>query len=119
VADYTLLIEKDPNDAEHLVKRGATYTSLQQYEKAVADYQAALKLKPDDYDTVQRLQYVQSMLAAKNAPPPPSATPTPTPGPGLITPLNVGITIAVLIIIAIVVRLLTRGKAEQTSSRIQ
>jgi tetratricopeptide (TPR) repeat protein len=119
VSDYTLLIEKNPNDDEHLVKRGATYTSLQQYEKAVADYQAALKLKPDDYDTVQRLQYVQSMLAAKNAPPPPSATPTPTPGPGLITPLNVGITIAVLIIIAIIARLLTRGKAEETSSRIR
>jgi tetratricopeptide (TPR) repeat protein len=119
VADYTLLIEKDPNDAEHLVKRGATYTSLQQYEKAIADYQAALKLKPDDYDTVQRLQYVQGMLAAKNAPPPPSATPTPTPSPSLITPLNVGITIAVLIIIAIIARLLTRGKAEETSSRIR
>ena len=113
------MIDKDPNDAEHLVKRGATYTSLQQHEKAVADYQAALKLKPDDYDTVQRLQYVQGILAAKNAPPPPSATPTPTPGPGLITPLNVGITIGVLIIIAIIVRLLTRGKAKETSGRIR
>jgi tetratricopeptide (TPR) repeat protein len=119
VADYTVLIEKNPNDAEHLVKRGATYTSLQQYEKAIADYQAALKLKPDDYDTVQRLQYVQGMLAAKNAPPPPSATPTPTPGPGLITPLNVGIAIVALIVIAVVVRLLTRGKAEETSHRIR
>jgi len=119
VADYTLLIEKNPNDGEHLVKRGATYTSLLQYEKAIADYQAALKLKPDDYDTVQRLQYVQGMLAAKNAPPPPSASPTPTPGPGLITPFNVGIAIVTLIIIAIVVRLVTRGKPEETSSRIR
>src|SRR5204863_3997203 len=102
-----------------LVKRGATYTSLQQFEKAIADYQAALKIKPDDYDTVQRLQYVQAMLAAKNAPPPPSATPTPTPTPSLITPVNVGIGIAVLIVLAIAVRLLTRGKAEETSSRIR
>ena len=61
----------------------------------------------------------RAMLAAKNAPPPPSATPTPTPGPGLITPLNVGIAIAVLIIIAVVVRFVTRGKAEQTSGRIR
>jgi tetratricopeptide (TPR) repeat protein len=101
------------------VKRGATYTSLQQYEKAVADYQAALKLNPNDYDTVQRLQYVQGMLAAKNAPPPPSPTPTPTPGAALITPLNVGIAIVAFIIIAIIVRLLTRGKPEETSSRIR
>jgi len=99
-----------------LVRRGATYTSMTQYEKAVADYQAALKLKPDDYDTVQRLQYVQSALAAKNAPPP-TATPTPTPEkPSLITPLNIGIAIAVLIIIAIIGRLVTRGKAEESSS---
>jgi tetratricopeptide (TPR) repeat protein len=119
IADYTLLIDKNPNDAEHLVKRGATYTSLQQYEKAIADYQAALKLKADDYDTQQRLQYVQGMLAAKNAPPPPSATPTPTPSPGLITPLNVSMAVVALIIIAIIARLVTRGKADETSGRIR
>jgi hypothetical protein len=92
---------------------------MQQYEKAIADYQAALKLKPDDYDTVQRLQYVQAMLAAKNAPPPPIATPTPTPKPGLITPLNIGIAIGILIVIAVIVRLVTRGKAEPSSGRIR
>ena len=119
VADYTVLIEKNPADAEHLVKRGATYTSMQQYEKAIADYQAALKLKPDDYDTVQRLQYVQAMLAAKNAPPPPAATPTPTPKPGFITPLNIGIAIGILIVIAVIVRLVTRGKAEPSGGRIR
>jgi len=114
-----VLIDKNPADAEHLVKRGATYTSLQQYEKAIADYQVALKLKPDDYDTVQRLQYVQAMLAAKNAPPP-TATPTPTPTKaGLITPLNIGIAIAVLIVIAVIVRLVTRGKEGPTSGRIR
>ena len=119
LADYTVLIQKDPNDAEHLVKRGATYTSLQQYENAIADYQAALKIKPDDYDTIQRLQYVQGMLQAKNAPPPPSATPTPTRGPGLITPLNVGLAILAFIVIAVILRIVTRGKTEETSSRIR
>jgi hypothetical protein len=37
----------------------------------------------------------------------------------LITPFNVGIAIVALIIIAIIVRLVTRGKAEDTSSRIR
>ena len=50
---------------------------------------------------------------------PPSATPTPTPGPRLITPLNVGIAIVALIIIAVILRFVTRGKAEETSSRIR
>jgi tetratricopeptide (TPR) repeat protein len=119
IADYTALIEKDPADAEHLVKRGATYTAMTQYEKAVADYQAALKLNPQDNNTFQRLQYVQGMLAAKNAPPP-TVTPLPTPEkPGLITPLNIGIAIAVLIVIAVIVRLVTRGKTEETSGRIR
>jgi tetratricopeptide (TPR) repeat protein len=102
-----------------LAKRGYTYSSMTQYEKAIADYQGALKIKPDDYDTVQRLQYAQSMLAARNAPPP-TATPTPTPKkPGLITPLNIGIAIAVLLIIAIIWRVVTRGKTEETSGRIR
>jgi len=119
VADYTTLIEKNPADAEALVKRGATYTAMMQYEKAIADYQAAQKLNPQDNDTFQRLQYAQGMLAAKNAPPP-TATPSPTPEkPGLITPLNIGIAIAVLIIIAIIWRLVTRGKIEETSGRIR
>jgi hypothetical protein len=92
---------------------------MQEYEKAIPDYEAALKIKPDDYDTVQRLQYARGMLAAKNAPPPtPTPTPTPT-GPGLFSPLNIGIAVIVLIIIAAVVRGLTRGKPEPTSSRIR
>ena len=88
----------------------------QDYEKAIADYQQALKLKPDDYDTVQRLQYAQSMLAAKNAPPP---TPTPKEKPGLITPVNIGIVLALIIVIAVVLRFVTRGKAEPTSHIIR
>src|SRR5207302_3403624 len=118
-ADYTLLITKNPNDTESLVRRGATYASMTEYEKAIADYEAALKIKPEDFDTVQRLQYARGMLAAKNAPPV-AATPTPTPsGPGLFTPINIGIAIVVIIIIAAVVRAFTRGKPEVTSSRIR
>ena len=92
---------------------------MQQYENAINDYKEAVRLNPNDIDTPQRLQYAESMLAAKNAPPSPTATPTPTPAPSFITPLNIGIAIAVLLIIAVIVRLLTRGKQEPTSGRIR
>ncbi len=64
---------------------------------------------------MQRLQYAQGMLAARNAPPP-TATPIPKEAPGLFTPLNIGIAIAVLAIIAVVARLATRGKSEGEAS---
>ena len=87
---------------------------MTEYEKSIADYEAALKLKPEDYDTVQRLQYVRGMLAAKNAPP---ALPTPPPeAPSKIfTPLNIILAIVILGIAAAVWRLVTRGKPEETS----
>src|SRR5436309_1645834 len=122
IADYTFLLSKNPNDMEALTKRGYTYSLALQYEKAIPDYEAALKVNPQDNDTFQRLQYAQSMLAKKNASPlpPPSPTPSPTPEkPSLITPLNIGIAIAVLIVIAVIVRLVTRGKPEETSSIIR
>jgi hypothetical protein len=96
-----------------------------QYENAIPDYEAALKVNPQDNDTFQRLQYAQSMLAKKNASPPPAASPTPSPTPekpsliSLMNPLYIGIAVVVLIIIAVVVRLLTRGKPEETSHIIR
>src|SRR5207244_12223469 len=102
--------------------RSYTYSLALQYENAIPDYEAALKINPQDNDTFQRLQYAQSMLAKKNASPPPAASPTPSPTPekpGLITPLNIGIAVAVLLIIAVIVRLLTRGTRKETSSIIR
>jgi tetratricopeptide (TPR) repeat protein len=128
VQDYTAVLSKsDPNASDQarlavadlLAKRGYTYSLTQQYENAINDYKEAIRLNPNDTDTPQRLQYAQSMLAAKNAPPPPTATPTPTPSPSLITPLNIGIGIAVLLIIAVIVRLVSRGKQEPTSGRVR
>jgi tetratricopeptide (TPR) repeat protein len=131
VQDYTaVLSESDRNASEQAklavadlsAKRGYTYSLMQQYENAIKDYNEAIRLNPNDIDTPQRLQYAQSMLAAKNAPPPPSPTPTPTPAASfmdLLTPLNIGIGIAVLLVIAVIVRLLTRGKEEPTSGRIR
>jgi tetratricopeptide (TPR) repeat protein len=134
VADYTaILSQSDPNASDQarlgaadlLAKRGYTYALALQYENAIADFQAALKLNPQDNDTLSRLQYAQSTLAKKNASPPPAASPSPTPTPekpsliASIKPLYVGIGIAALIIIAVIVRLLTRGKPEGTSSMIR
>jgi len=128
IQDYTAVLSKtDPTSSDQaklaaadlLAKRGYTYSLMQQYENAINDYKEAIRLNPNDTDTPQRLQYAESMLAAKNAPPPLTATPTPTPGPSFITPLNIGIGIAVLLIIAVIGRLLTRGKEEPTSGRIR
>ena len=58
-------------------------------KKLFPDYEAALKVNPQDNDTFQRLQYAQSMLAKKNASPPPAASiATPTPSPSLIVRSN-------------------------------
>jgi hypothetical protein len=88
---------------------------MQQYEKAIADYEQAMKLNPNDIDTPQRLNYAKSMLAARNAPPS-TATPAPPEKPGLITPLNIGIVLVLIVIIAVVVRIKQRGKPEIPSS---
>src|SRR5215813_11663982 len=125
LADYTFLITKNPNDVEAMTKRGYTYSLAQQYENAITDYQAVLKAYPQDNATFQRLQYAQSMLAARNATPSPTPSPIASPTPeekGLmdkINPLYIGIGVVALIIIAVIVRLLTRGKAEETSHRIR
>ena len=125
IADYTFLITKNPNAVEAMTKRGYTYSLAQQYEKAIEDYQAVLKAYPQDNATFQRLQYAQSMLAAKNATPSPTPSPIASPTPeekGLmdkINPLYIGIGVVALIIIAVIVRLVTRGKAEETSHRIR
>ena len=126
IADYTFLITKNPNDMEATTKRGYTYSLAQQYENAIADYQVVMKANPQDNETFQRLQYAQSMLAARNAspsptPPMPSATPEEKKSSLMdkISPMYIGIGVVALIVIAVLVRLLTRGKAEETSHRIR
>jgi len=124
IADYTFLVTQNPNDMEATTKRGYTYSLAQQYENAIADYQAVLKVNPQDNDTFQSLQYAQSMLAVKNASPsptPPIASPTPEEKRLMdqIKPMYIAIGVAVLLVIAVIVRLITRGKAEPTSHRIR
>jgi tetratricopeptide (TPR) repeat protein len=129
IQDFAAVLSKtDPNSSDQarlaaadlFAKRGYIYNLMLQYENAINDFKEALRLNPNDIDTPQRLQYAESMLALKNAPPPPTATPTPTPSPpSFVTPVNIGIAIVVLLIIAVIVRLLTRGKQEPTSGRIR
>ena len=89
IQDFTAVLSKtDPNSSDQarlaaadlFAKRGYIYNLAQRYENAINDFKEALRLNPNDIDTPQRLQYAESMLAAKNAPPP-TATPTPTPSP--------------------------------------
>jgi tetratricopeptide (TPR) repeat protein len=119
IADHTAAIEKNPNYAAEYARRGYTYTLAQQYEKAIPDYEQAIKLDPNDIDTPERLKYARGMLAAANAPPPTPEAPTPEPGAGLLTPVNIVIATVVLIVIAVVIRLVIRGRADPTSTRIR
>jgi tetratricopeptide (TPR) repeat protein len=113
LADYTTAIEKNPTYQPEYSRRGYTYALMEQYDKAIADYQQALKLDPNDQETVERMKYAQSRLAAKNAP---EATPTPAPRASFFTPVKLFFILVILVIIAVVIRYLTRGKPEQTSS---
>ena len=49
VATYTALIQKYPDQAVHYVKRGDAYYLLHNYDAAVADFTAAIKLD-DSFD---------------------------------------------------------------------
>ena len=135
VGDYTAIIEKTDTTtvpenklvvAEAHAKRGYTYTQVQppNYKNAVDDYQQAVNLNPNDFDTPQRLQYAKSMLAAQNAPRPAAtakAMPTPKPS-GLLSPLNIAIAIGIIVVLMVVIRFVTRGKPEEppdTSTRIR
>ncbi len=47
-----------------LRKRADTYVARNQFKEALPDLEAALKLKPDDPDILQNLQYVQAKAGA-------------------------------------------------------
>ncbi|MHC2366062.1 tetratricopeptide (TPR) repeat protein [Bradyrhizobium diazoefficiens] len=47
-ADLSKVIELDPQDAESYELRGVVYTSQRRLDRALADYDLAIKLKPGD-----------------------------------------------------------------------
>ena len=55
IADYTVAITKDPNNAMALRKRADTYVAMNQFKQAIPDLEAALKLKPEDPDLDAKL----------------------------------------------------------------
>jgi tetratricopeptide (TPR) repeat protein len=48
IADYTLAIRLDPNDAAAHIGRGAAWFDKKEYDKAIADYSRAIDLDPND-----------------------------------------------------------------------
>jgi tetratricopeptide (TPR) repeat protein len=55
IIDYSKAIELDPNNAENYYKRGEAYESIQDYKKAVADYEKLLSMSQYD-GNAQRLR---------------------------------------------------------------
>ena len=85
-------------------RRADTYVAMNQFTQAVPDLEAALKLKPDDFDTTQNLPYVQAKAGSAAAGWPPRRgrrrAPTPPPPEGMSMPMKIGIGVAALIVIS-------------------
>ena len=47
IAEYSAIIEKDPNNAEAYQNRGKVYLEKKEYEKAAADFQNAIQKDPE------------------------------------------------------------------------
>ena len=112
IADYTVSIAKDPNNVTAYRKRADTYVAMGQFAQAVPDLEAALKLKPDDADIMQNLQFVRAKAAPPRvaAAPAAIATPSATPEPGLPNSTKIGIGVGALIILGIIIALISRRK---------
>ena len=85
---------------------------LVQFAQAVPDLETALKLKPDDFDTTQRLEYVKAKLVSPRpvvaAPP---STPAPPPPWKMSMPMKIGLGAGALIVIIIIAIVLMRRKS--------
>ena len=85
------------------------------YPNAIADYEAALKINPNDGDTRERLRFAQAKLAPSRPPPKaPVATPTPVPKPFRMPPagwaaIGALALIVIILIATLIVRRKTRG----------
>ena len=103
-------MSKDPNNITAFRRRADSYVAMNQFAQAIPDLETALRLKPDDPDIMQNLQYVR----AKAAPPPPRVAappPTPTPMPeGMSMPMKIGLGLGALIVIIIIAVVVSRKK---------
>lgn len=53
------VLDKDPNNAKALFRRGQAKNALQNWEDAIKDFEAALKCQPDDKGIIRELQKVK------------------------------------------------------------
>jgi regulator of sirC expression with transglutaminase-like and TPR domain len=56
ITELTKIIDKNPNDASAYVDRGKTYNQLKDYTSAIADFEMALMLRPDNNDFSELLE---------------------------------------------------------------
>jgi tetratricopeptide (TPR) repeat protein len=68
---YDVSLSQDPQQAEALSHRGFCYQQLQQYPKALADYEAAMALAPKNKLNREAAEELKTLLRG--------ATPAPTP----------------------------------------
>jgi tetratricopeptide (TPR) repeat protein len=103
-----------PDNALTLNRRADAYVALGQFAKAVGDLDAALKLKPDDFDTTQRMAYVKAKLASPRLQPAAAAyvPPKPPESPGMSMPMKIGIGVGALIVLVVLVIILMKRKIQ-------
>ena len=83
------------------------------YAPALADLEAALKLKPDDFDTTQKLGVVRAKLAT-----PKPVVQGPAPSPTVAPPaepmdmrMKIGIGAGALVVLIIIIIIISRRKS--------
>src|SRR6266568_812217 len=96
VADFAAVIQKKPDDLQSYDRRALAYRGMKNYDAAIADYTFILGKNPNDTEALTATPEKPSLISQ-------------------INPLYILIGIVVLIVIAAIVRLLMRGKAEDTS----
>lgn len=65
IADLTASIELDGETARYYVQRGVLYLALNQREAALADFQAAQQLSPNDPDVLNGLGWIDYQLGSQ------------------------------------------------------
>jgi tetratricopeptide (TPR) repeat protein len=59
IAEFTKIIEQNPNDVDAYFERGNAYNQIGDYPRAIADFEMFLMLKPDDNATRELLEKIK------------------------------------------------------------
>jgi tetratricopeptide (TPR) repeat protein len=121
--DFNNALAQQPDDAVALSRRADVYFAINQLDKAQADLQRVVQLKPDDFSAQDRLMNVSQRLAASRAPAAAPAQavatppPTPTPKQPLVTRENILIACGALVVLALIAVVIARIMMQRSSSR--